>query len=183
MSKTMRTRRLVVIRRSERGAALLLVSVLMVIVLVGGLAAVAVTSGELASARGYRARQVAMACAEAGLAQVRATIPDVTNAKIVDGTFKIGAVNSAVRYRAGHYDTGNIAQDAVSVLDPSSFDAAALLEGENITNNLGLSGGVGEDGSITDMAVLGVTSTCGGSGYGAREMEMVFLWGTPTATR
>lgn len=152
----------------ERGAALVIVSFIMAILLVGGLAAVAITSGELASSRGYRSRQVTQACAQAGLEHVRAALVDTPADEI-----EIEETLGPVTYRTAHY--GGLAS-TVTELSASSYDSAGLYDGENVTNAIsgGGSGGV---------QVLAVTTQCSGSGFGEREMQMVFRYGTPMADR
>ncbi len=155
--------------RRERGAALLLVTIILIVVLVGGLAAVAVTSGELSSSRGYRTRQVSEACANIALEKVRATLemPDLTAELATSGTITAGG--SSLDYKVGHYGTGVA---AVRVLDAASFDTASLDAGENITNSLAPGGGLKQ--------VLAVTAVCPGqspntTGYGEREVELIFM--------
>ena len=153
---------------TERGSALLVVSFVLIIVLVGGLAAVAVTSGELSSSRGYRTRQVTRTCAEAAIEHARAR-KQVSDVKQVTDTL------GNLTYRTGHYGDAS-AQDTFEPLDASSFDAVALFEGENITNAM-------FDGSSEDLQILAATATCSGSGYGEREMELIFMYGNPRGAR
>lgn len=166
-------------KRSERGAALLLVSFIMVIVLVGGLAAVAVTSGELASSRGYRTRQITLSCANGGLERIRANMPDISAASVVSQGLTIGGTANAVTASAGHY--GGTPPTSVRALDTSEYDAAALFTGENITNVLGTGGGGG--GNDAGLQVIGATAVCQGSGFGAREMQTIFRYGTAMGAR
>jgi Tfp pilus assembly protein PilV len=171
-------------KRSERGAALLLVSFIMVIVLVGGLAAVAVTSGELASSRGYRTRQITLSCANGGLERIRANMPDFSAASAVSQGLTIGSTVDAVTMRAGHYASSGTPQASVEALDPSDYDAAALFTGENITNVLlgaPAGGGVGSDDA--GLQVVGATAVCEGSGFGAREMQVIFRYGSAMGAR
>ncbi len=148
----------------ERGAALIVVSFIMAIVLVGGLAAIAISSAELSSSRGYRTRQTAQACAQAGLEHARATLPDDT---------ATGALGS-LTYMTAHYGDSS-ATNTVMALEASSFDAASLYDGENVTNSLGGGGGSG------GVQVMSVIAKCSGSGYGEREMQMIFRYGNPLA--
>ena len=151
----------------QRGTALLVVSFVLIIILVGGLAAVAVTSGELSSSRGYRTRQVTRTCAEAALERTRAIV--------AAGTTQATGSLGTLTYQTGHYgDTS--AQDTLVALDAGSFDVVAMFEGENVTNAL-------FDGSASGLQVLSATATCAGSGYAEREMEMIFMYGNPMGTR
>lgn len=160
--------------QSERGAALLLVSFMMVIVLVGGLAAVAVTSGELASSRGYRTRQITLSCANGGLERIRANMPDVDVATGVNEGLTLNGIADAVTMRAGHYSSTGTPQASVAAIDTSDYDVSALFSGENITNVIG-----GSEGPKAYRA----TAVCEGSGFGAREVQIVFRYGTAAGAR
>jgi Tfp pilus assembly protein PilX len=132
---------------SERGTALIVVSFVLIIILVGGLAAIAVTSGELSSSRGYRTRQVTRTCAEAAIERARAIVATTTQASGTLGN---------LTYQTGHYGDSS-AQDTLTPLDAGSFDVVALFEGENVTNAM-------FDGSSSGLQVLAATATCSGSG-------------------
>ncbi|MBI5510362.1 MAG: hypothetical protein HY903_16525 [Deltaproteobacteria bacterium] len=164
-------------RGGEHGMALLVVVVIMAIILVGGLAAIAITSGELDSSRGFRARAVTQLCAEAALEQIRAAMPDEAAANLVrDGAITVGA--SSLSYQAGHYASGS-AQVGVKAVSASGYDAAALYSGQNITNSLGPTAGTSPGG----VKVVSATATCKGTGYPEREVQIVFRYGTPAADR
>jgi hypothetical protein len=163
--------------KHERGIALLVVTVILVIVLVGGLAAVAITSGQLDSSRGFRARQSSQSCAEAGLEKIRAVMPDLAAANLVTGSLNAGG---ALTYAAGHY-AGASGGTAVETLSPAAFDGAALFSGENITNSLG-AGAVGS-GSSVGVGLYSATSVCSGTGSPPREMEIVFRYGNVLGSR
>lgn len=163
---------------SERGMALIFVTILLVVVLVGGMALVATTSGELSSSRGYRARAVTDACAEAALQKVRALMPDVTFSQF-DGTGgQLPVGSTTLTYRPSHY-TGD-GDAPVVILDAAQFDVSALFAGENITNVMGtVAGGNLQEG----INVVSTTVVCGGGGYGTREMQVVFRYGTAMGAR
>jgi type II secretory pathway pseudopilin PulG len=163
------------IAKGERGSSLILVVIVLVVTLIGGLAAVAITSGQLAKSRGFRVQALDQACAEAGLARVRASLPNIPTFDDSEGTISAGA--TTLTYRAGHYDGDGTA--AIEVLDPGSFDSSSLLAGENITNVLGTGGGdLG-----TSVHVLRITAVCGATGHGEREVETIFRYGLPTGAR
>lgn len=161
--------------RDEQGAALLVVMCVMLAVLVGGLAAVAVTSGELGGAGGYRTRQTTEACAAAGLEKMRSLMPAATFAD------SEGSVNAGVTlsYKAGHFD-GPKGSEPFVVLDVSQYDAAALYAGQNITNMLGKAAGGDLRNSLN---LISTTAVCEGVGHGKREMQLVFRYGTPAGMR
>ncbi len=163
-------------RRSERGMALLLVVLIMIVVLAGGLAAVAISSSEIASARGYRTKQVTEACGAQALARIRAGLDEAGTSPAYDdteGALSLG--RSALTYRAGHYD-GDGELNAVRELDPQSVDMSSLYEGENITNFQGA-------GGANALRVLTTSTVCGGSGFGAREMQLIFSFGAAMGSR
>lgn len=154
---------------SERGVALIVVVVVLVIVLVGGLAAVAVTSGELSGARGYRSRQTTRACAEAGLELARSNLPDETAAAAAASSLA-GQANRTFSFGAGHY--GDSTADNLAVLSAESYDAASLLSGRNVTNTLGSSGS-----GLEGFQIMSLTSTCSAAGYGEQEVQVIFRYG------
>ena len=163
--------------RAERGAALLVVTFLLVIVLVGGLAAVAVTSGELASSSSYRARAATEACAQAAIERIRALVTDTMTASATEGTIDVGG--RVLRYRSGHYGVASL--EPLTELTPDQFDPTALVEGMNITNNLWQGGGGGGSGGglcTSGVHILTTTVTCSGDGFGEREIQLVLRCGT-----
>lgn len=171
--------------QGERGAALIVVMFVMLSVLVGGLAAVAVTSGELSGAAGFRTRETTEACAEAGLEKIRALMPNATSFSEAAGTLSSGVTLS---YRPGHYnDQGDDHQDesAITILDPSQYALGALMQGSNVTNGLAVGSGASpsgddaDDGDLrTQINVISTTAICRGDKHGVREMQLIFRYGT-----
>lgn len=162
------------IRRSERGVALVVVVFILIIVLAGGLAAVALTSGELSSTYGYRTRMVAEECAQAAIEKIRAKLPELTVGEIEDTAFPLPS-GGTVTIRAGHIDGlhGLAAGDSpIYELDPSSYDSAALLSGENITNSMGTAG--------AGLRLMTVVATCEAGGS-RQEIQLVLRYGAATA--
>ncbi|HSI04272.1 MAG: hypothetical protein ACAI38_15980 [Myxococcota bacterium] len=165
-------------RASERGAALILVVILVVVMLIGGLALVGVTNSELSSSRGFRAHAVTDACVEAAVEKVRALLPDVQVA-----SFSSTGGDLAVGSQTLHYEPGHItgpSSVAVYALDGSQFDIAALYAGENITNVMGTTA-TGTSGEA--LRIISSTVVCSGNGYGTRELQVVFKYGTPMGMR
>ena len=157
------------IRQNERGASLIVVVVVLVVILIGGLAAIAVTSGQLSKTRGFRTKAVDEACAEAGLARMRAMMPNVSSFDATEGTISGSGIE--LTYRAGHYDGDGTSP--LEVLDPSTYDASSLYVGENIANVLGSGGG----GNLsTGVHLIRMTAVCGGTGHGTREVETIFKY-------
>src|SRR5687768_5071294 len=92
--------------RGSRGATLLFVSFMLIIVLVGGLAAVAVTSGELAGSRGHRSRAATEACANAAIERIRSLLSNTINGGTIAQADTVGTVTvggTTLTYRAGHF--------------------------------------------------------------------------------
>lgn len=159
----------------ERGAALLTVVMILIVVLIGGLAAIAITNGELGSSRAFRGQAATEACANAALERVRALLPDATFDETA-GSLAVG--ESTFAFRGSHY-TGDRGSSPIVALDATNFDANALYQGENITNNMGTVTGSMAEG----YRVLSTTAICAGPGFGAREMQFVFRYGVSTGGR
>jgi hypothetical protein len=175
-------------RASERGASLLVVTFVMVLILVGGLAAVALTSSELSGARGYRTRAVTEDCAIQAARRLQAMATDVTNPPTfanTSGSIGLGTTTGSnptysFNYAVGHYDDPGVdgtnqadgsPKSTLRLVSASSMDMAAFCEGTNVSNILcgNGSGGAG---------VVAATATCKGSGFGEREVEVIFQTGT-----
>ncbi len=152
----------------ERGVALVVVVVILLIVLVGGLATVAVTSGELGYAGGFRAKESTQSCAEAALEHARAVLP-ATDAISRD-------VGGGLTYMTGHTGASSATVTAVDVPN-EAVDMTAVLEGENISNAL-----VGT-GAGSALRVMSVVTKCGGSGHADSETQLLFRYGTPIGDR
>ena len=166
-------------RAGERGASLIVVTVVLLVILVGGLAAVAVVNGQLERSRGYRTQEASEACARAALERARAYLP--TNPAGSDITSSVAVPGAGLTYYAGHYSAKNLSttNTAIEVLDPSTFDASALYQGENIANVLGAGSGAMDEG----VHVLKVTTICEGPHYPAREVETIFKFGIAVGAR
>ena len=161
----------------ERGASIIVVTVVLVVVLIGGLAAIAITSGQLSRTRGFRLQAADQACAEAGLQRLRASLPTVPDSfDATEGT--VATMDGTLTYRAGHYSGDGAA--TIDVLGQSEFDASSLYVGENITNMLG---STGTEYLATGLNMLRITTVCGGPGYGQREVETILRYGTPLGAR
>ena len=165
-------------QQSERGAALLLVTFILIVVLVGGLAAVAITTGELNSSRGFRTREAALACGGAALQNIRSQMPtwaassDWTSANAWSDTLQVAAGGTSLTTKSGHY-SGTMT--SIAPIDSKSFDASALFSGANIANKLAGSGG--------GMQVIRATAICVDTSimpaYPTREVETIFRYGIP----
>ncbi len=147
---------------------MLVVVIVLALVLAGGLAAVAITSGELSGTQGYRTRITTEACAQLAIERIRALI--ATGNLGIDfaataGTTTIGS--TTLSFRGGHYN--NDGATPVTVLDPGSYDVTSNYEGENATNSMG--------GGAISRKVLSTTAICSGPGYGTREVQVVFRYG------
>jgi hypothetical protein len=164
-----------VIRSSERGSALLIITFVLIVVLAGGLAGIAVTNGELAGARGTRIRTTTDACADAAVERLRAMLPNVPTFDATAGTMSIGS--QSLPYRAGHVD-GDGTEATIVEVSPSSFDMGSLYKGLNITNTMGTVMG----GNLAEgLRILRLTAVCGDDNvYGKREVEVLLRYGTPT---
>lgn len=175
------------IRKAERGVALLTVAVVMVVALVLGLAAVAITSGELSSSRGFRTRAATDACVEAAVEKIRNLLPsaevtafgDIASSTWFDGSQGSWVTPSGtMKHGPGHYS--GPADEAFIELDATDVDLSALFMGENITNVMGTVRG----GSLAEgYHVLSAVAVCEGAGSGKREMQLVVRYGTPTGAR
>jgi len=142
-----------------------------VVMLVGGLAAIAVTNSTLNSTQGFRGREVGDACAQAALAQIRAKWPDATSANAVNTTYQISN-GPAVTLKAGHYaDTG---VDPVVVLTSAQVDMSGLLAGTALTNQRR-----GAGGSTNSVHVVSASAICSGPNIPTREMQLIFRFGFP----
>lgn len=147
----------------------MVVTVILVIVLVGGLALVAVTSGEVGFAGGYRSREAARTCADAAVEHSRAILPDTTAISRSAG--------NGLTYMTGHLGTTSATATATDV-PAESVDFSSVLEGENVTNSL-----PGSSGGGSAMRVMSVVTKCSGTGTGDREMELIFRFGVPMGDR
>ncbi len=161
--------------KAERGAALLVVTVVLIIILAAGLAGVALTSGELAGAAGVRVRATTDNCADAAVERLLAMLPNKPTFDETERTMSVGGSNFTMR--AGHL-AGSDGTDTVVELDPSSFDMGALYKGLNITNTMGTVMG----GNLAEgLRILKLTARCdGGTTYGKREAQIILRYGTPT---
>jgi hypothetical protein len=158
------------VTRGERGAALPTVVFVLLIVLAGGLGAIAITSGELASTYGFRARAVTESCARAAVDQIRTRLspnPDDPLPTNISGTTTLpnGIVLS---YRMGHV---NGSAPAISKVDGKYYDATQMLLGEDLTNT-GL--------TVPGVNVYKITATCSSGGAGPQEVELLVKLGVPT---
>ena len=151
----------------ERGAALITVVFVLLVVLVGGLAAVALTSGELESSRGHRIHATADACAQAAVERVRAQLPNAS-VTVADSRGTLGAEYS---YTAGHYgETLADTEMPYVSLDASNFDMTSLYEGERAGNTLG---------NLGALKVVSITATCSGPGGSQHEVQLILRYGVP----
>ncbi len=152
----------------ERGMALIIVVVVMVVVLMGGLAAVAFTSGELTSTHGYRTQAMLDACGYAALERMRAMAPDATFAD-AEGSMSVNGMT--LSFKGGHYSgTVTATDEAFSEISGEQVDMTALFEGENITNSLGAGG---------NLKLLTTTVTCESSDGNIKEFQLVMRHGVP----
>jgi hypothetical protein len=168
---------------AERGQVMLIVMFVMLVILVGGMAAVALTSSELTASGGFRTRSVGDQCAAQALYQLRSATTDVGNlpgytSGIGYGTVPISSAN--VPYFIGHYNTSlntsgqpNTTQPTWRAISSQYIDLRSQLQGKNATNVIGTGSG------LTQQVFAG-TAVCGGvgSGYGAREMEVITTFTT-----
>ena len=161
---------------AQRGASLIVVVVILAVVLVGGLAAVAITGGQLSKTRGFRTKAIDQACAEAGLRRMRAMLPTIANHDATEGTITSGG--TTLTYRAGHYDGDGA--NPFEVLEAEEFDVNSLFVSENITNVLGTTGGTDIS---TGIHVIRLTTVCGADGHGEREVETIVRYGLPVGAR
>jgi hypothetical protein len=160
-------------RKHERGATLILVTVLLVIMLVGGLALVALTSGEVTGSRGFRTKESTEACADAGLQKMRSLLPDSNASAGVSSSVAVPGGNT-LTFRSGHYTGGAATTSGVEVLDQTTFDSSGLYDGQRITNQV-----TGSTTAGYGVRMLAMHATCGGAGSGETETEMVFRYGIP----
>lgn len=164
----------------SRGMALLVVVFVMLVILVGGLAAVALVSGDLSSAGGYRARSVADSCAAQALYQLHALTTDPTNPPqytAAAGNLSLGS-GGTLPFAIGHYDHPGVDGSSPPVWRTVSgqfLDSRSFYEGQNVTNLV--------PGGGMALQVVAATAICGGgsSGYGQREMEIITTTGSSTA--
>lgn len=155
-------------RSSERGAALLVVVLVTVVILVGGLAAVSMTAGELGSSAGYRSQEQLNACVEAAVQEIRLS-------RETGNTSSISRTVAGLDYRSGHYDSSSSSLGDMRDLDLNAIDLRNLFEGTNISNALGPGGGA------SSLSLVSATATCETPGYGEQEMSVVFRVGIPGA--
>ena len=154
----------------ERGVALVVVIFVLIVVLMGGLAGVALTSAELSGTYGFRSRQVTESCAQAAIDKIRAGLPSLTVGGVAD-SFALPN-GCTVSIRAGHVDGlhGMASTDSPLLDVPAgSYDAASLNSGENITNAMGTAGG--------GKRLVSAIATCTGLGNSKQEIELVFRYG------
>ncbi len=160
--------------------AILLVAFVLVMVLIGGLAAVAVTSGEISSSGGYRVRALTETCARAAADRVAQLLPDTEAVKAASGTM------GSLSFHVGHILSKNPKGDVIPVVrllgknakgqDTVDRTALAGMYGEMTTNALpGSSSGTG------GYDVYGVTVVCSGNGLSPREVEIIVRYGLPTS--
>ncbi len=161
-------RRNIIVPARERGMSLVVVTFVLIAVLAGGLAAVAIASAELSSTYGYRSRAVIDSCAQAAIEKVRAKLPDLTVADIGDsfplpngGTLTISGVHGSLQ------PTDSPLVD----LPAGGFDTAAFSSGENVTNSLQVGAG---------RRLMTVVATCTGPGNSRQEIQLVLTYGVPT---
>lgn len=160
--------------RRERGQVMIVVMFVMLVILVGGLAAVALTSSELTATGGYRTRATGDQCAAQALYRLRAATSDIGSLPsygATSGNVQVGG--ASVPYYIGHYLTQlnagvpTSSQPVWRQISAQYVDLRAALQGQNATNLIGTGSG------LTQQFFAG-TAVCGGSsGYGAREIEII----------
>jgi hypothetical protein len=148
----------------------MVVVIVLAVVLVGGLAAVAVTSGELAGSGAVRTKAVTAACAEAAVERIRGMLPNVDITQVT-GTMSVGS--SSLNYGPDVVGSDEV---ALTALSPDQYDGSANYEGENITNKL-VSGVIGSGANTAGIRMYRLTAVCSGPSYGRREVEVVMRYG------
>jgi hypothetical protein len=161
--------------RHERGVALVVVVFVLIAVLAGGLAAVAIASGELAATYSYRSRAVVESCAQAAVEKVRAKLPTLTVADLEE-SFALPN-GTSVKISARHMDesttgTLRISSSSSPLLPVASntYDVSAFGNGMNVTNDLASSGSTG-------MKIYSVVVTCEGPGGAKQEVQLLMRYG------
>jgi FlaG/FlaF family flagellin (archaellin) len=177
--------------RHERGVALVVVVFVLIAVLAGGLAAIAIASGELAATYGYRTHATTGACAQAAIEKIRARMPTLT-ANDVYETYAVTDPTSGkafnVTITARHIDESNsssvLRTNATSspliVAPDGSYDAAALSTGGDITNRLLPVSSSSAGASTLGLHVYSVVATCEGPGNSKQEVQLIMRYGIPT---
>jgi hypothetical protein len=154
--------------RDERGMALIVVVFVLIAVLAGGLAAIALTSGELAGTYGHRSRAVAESCAQAAIEKIRTRMPTFTVGDIAD-TYALPS-GSTLTISATHNGLGDGVSPVIDV-PTTSYDMTAMLAGENVTNNMGTVG--------SGIRIVTVVATCSGPGNSTQEVQVLMRYGVP----
>jgi len=156
------------VSRRQRGMALIVVVFVLVAVLAGGLAAIAITSGELAGTYGHRSRAVAESCAQAAIEKIRTRMPTFTVGDIAD-TYTLPS-GSTLTLSAAHNGLSASASPVIDV-PTTSYDMTAMLAGENVTNNMGTVG--------SGIRLVSVVASCTGPGNSTQEVQVILRYGVP----